>query len=163
VAETDKTLRLRFAIDELRRTYDHISNIYDQLRVKALAVIAGEVAITTFIFSGELSPYPKELYGKIFFFVAIGFLGVSFALLLWMISPLTWKIPVEMEEVEGDLDDRHSDLQHLLEYTKKDYIAKITYCNELVSKRARRFIWTIYSLSGGAIILLVLKYGGTQI
>jgi len=46
----DEKSILNMSMRELRHVYDHICNIFDQLRVKALTLIAGEVAIVSFIF-----------------------------------------------------------------------------------------------------------------
>ena len=50
--ENDTEL-LVLAVDELRRLHDSITQSFDNLRGKALALLAGEVAIVTFLFSAD--------------------------------------------------------------------------------------------------------------
>lgn len=143
---------------EMRRTFDHISNIYDQLRVKALAFIAGEVAIVTFLFATEVK-YPNVLYGQILYLAAIGAMALAFGLLLWTVSAVPWKIPCDFN-FHKTTKENHINELGITRYIHDEYVKVLEYCLPLVSKRARRFNYTIYLLSGGVIMVLLIKYGG---
>jgi hypothetical protein len=158
-AEKEKMLSL--ALEELRRTYDHINNIYDQLRVKVLALIGGEVAIVTLLFAIGM-PLPRTVYGAIFLAAGLLFLSLAFALLLWIVSTVQWKIPVDMDEV-ASIYKRYNDAIGFLEYLRDDYIKCINHCAGHVSNRAKRFNWAIYVLCAGVIIIMVIKFGGMNI
>ncbi len=149
------------SIDELRRVYDHITNIYDQLRVKALALIAGEVAIVTFIFVGDPSRYvPEGVDRLIFFYAGIIALLAAFGLLLWVISSVEWSIPHGIESSKTQLS-KHKSYLSFLKYLHDDYTQVVSHCNKIVSNKCKKFNWVVYLLSAGVIILLVVtKFGG---
>ncbi len=149
---------LRTAIEELRRVCEHVSNIYDQLRIKALTVMAGEVAIVSFMFAGEGVPIPEAAYGRIFYFAGVLLLSGAFLALLWTVSPLEWKIAYDLYSSD-ELKKFNTEVE-FLEYLNNDHRTAVTHCMPLVGKRAKRFTWTIYALSLGVIILIVIKYGG---
>lgn len=158
--DTQKTKILQASIDELRRFYDHVSNIYDQLRLKALALIAGEVAIASFIFSSPNTNHiPSGSALRIFYFSGLILMGLAFALLLWTISSFDWKIPHDLYD-SGSLYKKFEDEKAFLEYLHDDFIVAINHCLPAVNRKTKRFNWTIYLLAVGVIILLVIKYGG---
>jgi hypothetical protein len=41
---------LTVSLDELRRFYDRMNHILDRVKTKALALIAGEIAVVSFLF-----------------------------------------------------------------------------------------------------------------
>lgn len=156
----EKIKILKASLIELRRFYDHVSNIYDQLRIKALALIAGEVAIVTFIFAkDETRHIPHNPALSIFYFAGIIFLGLAFSLLLWTIASFSWKIPHDLED-STTLYKKHENELSFLEYIHDDYIGAINTCLPKVDSKSKKFNWTIYLLAAGVIMLLVIKYGG---
>jgi hypothetical protein len=157
-AQEDRIQILKIAIGEMRSTFNHVSNIYDQLRIKALGVLAGEVALITFMFSGDGVAIPDVAYGRIFFFTGVFFLGAAFGLLLWTLSPLEWKMPYD--EFSSEALKKYKTEEEFLEYLNDDHIVATQHCLKYVSLKARRFTWTLYLLSAGAIILMVIKFGG---
>jgi ABC-type enterobactin transport system permease subunit len=148
------------AVKELHRIYDHISNTYDQLRIKALALIAGEIAVVSFIFAGDFK-LPKVVYGIVFFGVGIGSLVAAFIVFLLTISSLNWAIPVEFKEIREI--EKYENEAKFLEYVRKDYLEAVEHCLSVVNRRVRRFDLGLYLLLFGAIILLVIKFGGNRI
>src|SRR5581483_10491751 len=95
--DTEKIKILKISLDELRRFYDHVSNIYDQLRLKALALIAGELGIVGFIFSDASTRHiPRQVDTQLFYFAGIIFLALAFGSLLWTISSFSWQIPHDL-------------------------------------------------------------------
>lgn len=148
---------LRAAVDELRRLYDRLSNIYDGLKVKVLALIAGEVAIISFIFSGQSVKIPEEPYGVIFFATGLAAMAVAFGLLLWVISTADWLVPHDTKESRL-LHKRYKTEEEFLEYLKDDYESCIDHCAGKIKKRSAVFNKTVLVLSSGVTILLVLKF-----
>ncbi|HKR81890.1 MAG TPA: hypothetical protein VJR27_02730 [Candidatus Saccharimonadales bacterium] len=159
--DKEKIKILKISLAELRRFYDHVSNIYDQLRVKSLALIAGEVAIVTFIFSDSTArEIPDSAALRTFFFAGILFLILAFSLLLWTISSFPWQISHDLEDSQK-LYKKYEAEKDFLEYLHDDFIGAIGECLPRVEKKSKRFNWTIYLLAAGVIILLVIKYGGS--
>jgi hypothetical protein len=161
-AELEKRGVSLTALRELRRLYDHTSHHYDQLRIKTLALIAGETGIVSFIFSntGEKVPLiPAEAYGKIFFWAGVALISIAFLLFLSVISTVEWLIPLDLPEVEK-LHKRHQTLESFLEYIINDYVECIKHCLSKVKIRTARFNWAIYTLVVGVIVLMVLKFRG---
>lgn len=153
---------LKESLEALRRSYDHISNIYDQLRLKALALIAGEVAIVSFIFANPVDRnLPKGTDRLIFFYVAIALLALAFGFMLWIISTVDWMLPHDSKRADIILSDKNRNTPStFLKYLHDDYCAVNEHCNKIVSAKCRRFNWVVYTLAGGVIILMVLKFGG---
>jgi hypothetical protein len=149
---------LRIAIDELRHLYDHVSNIYDQVRIKALAVLAGEIALVAFIFSGDSLAMPSTPYGMIFFFIGILLLLGAFGFAFWTISAVDWLIPGDPAKLKNL--NQYTDESALLAATRDEYTQAIEHCLPLVNKKTRKFNWCINTLVAGGIILLVIKFGG---
>lgn len=151
---------LTISLDELRKFYAHFSNTYDQLRIKALTMMAAEVAIVSFLFSDQnAAAIPTDADRRFFYFAGIIFLGVAFAFMLWTISSLKWMIPHDLYPSEAIYKKYKTEIK-FLEYIHDDYIECINLCLPSVDKRAKRFNWTIYLLASGVIILMVLKLGG---
>src|SRR5665213_315194 len=73
------------AVDELRRKYDELCHNNDQLRLKAVAFITGELALATFLFNKGI-PLPIIIYGVVFFIFGIGCVTASFIMLLTPVS-----------------------------------------------------------------------------
>ena len=150
---------LKFRIEELRRVDDQLNATFDQLRFKSLAMIAGELALSPFIFSTDRLHIPHEYYGCIFFFLGILFYVVSFGLLLWTIAATDWTTPGDGRS-SGEIKVDYPTLLKYLEWIVEDYLKVIGNNSPLVGKRARRFNWSLYLLAVGGIMLLVIKFGG---
>lgn len=163
-SEKDKIGILKISIRELENNYNRISNIYDQLRIKALALIAGEVAIVTFLFTHW--DFRKVLEGSdriIFFFTGVVLLSLAFGILLWVISTVEWKIPHDTRRADTLLNDKNYDSElAFLKYLNDDYAKVNEFCNSLVSRKCKRFNWTVFLLAIGVIIVMVIKFGGPQ-
>ena len=162
----EKRIISKLALKELHRLYDHLCRNYDQLRLKTLALLAGEVAIITFIFSstvysgGKMIPLlPAENYGKVFYWGGVIIIGLAFILFLSVISKVTWQIPLDLPEVER-LHKIHSTEESFLEYIVNDYVGCIKYVLAKNEERQSRFNWGVYALVIGVIILMVIKFRG---
>lgn len=164
--ESEKDKVLSIALDELRRVHDHVSNAYDQLRLKALAMIAGEVAIITFLLTGDSESklaIPHSIAGRIFLGAGVAALFGAFVLLLSGILSGIWHLPGDMDEIEqinNGIDNRYDTAEKFLLFLKRDYLDGNRKCITIVSVKAKRVNWGLYLLLAGTIILSVIKYGG---
>lgn len=161
----NKAAILKAAVEEQRHFYHCISNTFDQLRIKALTLIAGEVAIITFLFVGgeEGSKISLTRIDVIILFaVAVGCLLVAFGLLLWTISTVIWKQAHGYMSSEEILKKYKSE-QDFLHYLNNDYANINMHNANVIAPKLKRFNWIVYLLSAGAVLILLIKYGGVQI
>lgn len=156
--EDDKEETIQIVIDDLRRLFDHISNNYGSLKNRVLGLIAGEVAITSFLFSGKGFNVTKFTPAeKIFFSIGVLLLAVAFGQLLWIISTADWQIPLDLKE-SRKLYKKFSSKLEYLEDIKEDYESCIEFCLGKMSTRAKVYNRTLFILSTGIIIMLVMKF-----
>lgn len=156
--DKDKEPATLIVLDDLRRLFDHLSSNYHTLKNRVLGLIAGEVAITSFIFSDGGFRFSEFTSAeRIFFFIGGGLLSVAFGQLIWIIATADWQIPMSPEDSK-DLYKRFNSKLDYLEHIKKDYENCINFCLGKVSLRARVYNRTLFVLSGGIIIMLVLKF-----
>jgi len=156
--EKDKIETIQIVIDDLRRLFDHISNNYSSLKNRVLGLIAGEVAVISFIFSGK--GFNLKMFTsaeKIFFFAGVALLAVAFGQLLWIIGTADWQIPLDLKESKKLYKRFNSKLDYL-EDIKEDYESCIEFCLGKMSIRARVYNRTLFILSGAIIIMLVIKF-----
>jgi hypothetical protein len=149
-------------VEELRRLHDAIGSSFEGLRTKALGLLAGEVAMITFLFSADTGkPLAKPviistitMYG-----VGIALLGIAFVLLLTIITPVQWHHPPETVDLE-DMDDRfHGSPERFAVYLKKEYVKSIRICAPILAVKSKRFIWAVFILSIGIFVVALLKFG----
>jgi len=141
---------------EMRAHYERLAALHDGMKMRTLALIAGEVAIVPFIFSSGF-PAIQSVQEAIFFAIGGGLFAISFALLLWAISTADWQVPF------GSVDSRKSGqlyptAEKLKQYLKEDYEACCDACLLKIKARARAFNFALWILVPGLIILFVLKY-----
>jgi len=165
---SEKNKIITVALEELRRVHDHVSNAYDQLRVKALAMIGGEVAIITFILAADdhSKIVVSDIAEKIFLIAGIVALILAFILLLGAVLSSDWPVPGDMNEIElidNGIDDRYDTLEKFLKFLRKDYLEGNRECMKILERKGRRANWALYLLLAGAILLIVLKYGGKHL
>lgn len=144
------------AITEMRLHYERLTALYDGIKVRILALIAGEVAIIPFVFSDGF-PDVKSAQEGIFFAGGMVLFVVSFSLLLWAISTADWQMPF------GTVDSRSSERLYptsakLKRFLKEDYESCSESCLKKIKVRARIFNVTLWLLVASLLILFVLKY-----
>ena len=104
--ESDKESTVQLVIDDLRRLFDEVSSTYGSLKSRALGMLAGEVALVTFIFSGDgikllrLSDSERVFFG----FGALALI-ISFGLLLWIVSTRQWLVPLDLKDSKNYTKD----------------------------------------------------------
>lgn len=161
----DKIKTIETSIREHRHTYQSTSNIYDQLRIKALALIAGEVAIITFLFNNwDISKLVFNVDRVIFLSVGILLLSAAFSIFLWIISTVHWVYPHDNRPAKKWTSDKNYETYYdFLEYLHDDYNTANMHCQKIVNNKCKKFNWSIFLLAGGVIILMVIKFGGTYL
>jgi hypothetical protein len=149
---------LQTSVDELRRKYDELCSDYDQLRIKILAFITGELALIAFVFATGIK-VPHVVYGIVFFLCGAGCVAISFALLLILLTTIIWSSPIHPDTLENQ--DYNSFPTHaaFLEHICKCYSDSLRKNYKTFSERARLFDKSLMLLFIGVIILLIIKFG----
>lgn len=154
---------LREQVVELRRLYDYISSSMDRLRAKTLALLAGEVAIVSFLFTSNRADQSRQILVSVSDAVFLGtgaiLLILAFIIFLWLLQPVDWEHPPETSElIESEKHYNGSD-EKFLERLVACYLRVIPACNVKVSVRSKRFVLAVYFLAIGIFMVTVLKYG----
>lgn len=162
--ENEKEL-LKESVAELRRLYDAVARSFDHLRTKALALLAGEVAIVTFLFSGNssssgLMQQSPPIYGLVFYGLGIALLAFAFLMFLMVLSSITWKHPPEEKDVRNITARFNSNQVEFLHYLHNEYLEKIAYCTNKIGDKSSKFMRGLYALSIGIFLVILVKYGG---
>lgn len=154
---------LLLVVDELRRHYDNLADSFNHLRGKALALLVGEVAMVTFLFSSESGSRDQfavtQVYGGVFLLVGVLAMFYAFLQFLSVISSAQLSHPPETKMTRNLEKYFDNNPVAILEYLKSEYELAIEHWVGLMGVRARRFMWGIYGFSAGSFILIVLKYG----
>lgn len=149
---------LQTSVDESRRKYEELNSNYDQLRVKVLAFITGELALTAFLFASGI-PLPRIIYGIVFFLVGVGCIAASFIILLLLLRSMTWSSPVHPSTLKKHDYREYPTKVAFLEHICKCYSVSLEKNEPRISTRARMFDNSLMLLFVGVIILLVIKFG----
>lgn len=162
--ENQKELH-RLAIHELHRVYDGVVRSFDHLKTKALALLAGEAAIVTFLFSsnGTGSSFFQKgtsvpTYGFVLFGVGITLLVGAFIIFIHVISIAKWTHPPDEKDLADIYGRFNNSPLEFLEHMKSEYTRTIPQCISILGRRSVRFMWGVYSLSVGIALLVLVKY-----
>ena len=157
----EKTALYRDVNEELRRFYDYISTSFEHVRNISLALLVGEVAIVTFLFSGDMLHLSKQpAYGIVVFGLGIALLTLAFAMYLAVISTIKWVFPTEDYDMKNPSDRFKDSPLEFQMYLHNEYMVKIRSCMSKISRRSRWFMYGTYSLSVGVFLIILVKYGG---
>jgi hypothetical protein len=138
--------------------YDDLSNMYDQLRIKAVSIVVGEIAVAAILVSlGKFTP-PTDYYQLILWVISLLLFAGSFIILLWTISSLDWLIPTDIQSSKNVLRLYPTEKEHM-EYIFDEYVTCINYINPRISKRSKAFNLSLYLLLS-SVILLIVTFGG---
>lgn len=162
---TERERLHQLGIDELRRLYDAICESFEGVRTKALALLAGEVAMITFLFSTSSShPLAKPfiVYAVALYGIGMLLLALSFISFLSIITPVQWHHPPETVDLEN-MDERFGNSEKYLVYLKNEYIKSIRLASPLLATKSRRFVMTTLILAIGIFLIALLKFGGGTI
>ena len=161
--EIEKVKILELAMVELRQKYLNLNNDYDNLGTKIFTLIATELVITTFLFTFKITAN-KPLFALnnvaiiILFGIGMGGIMIAIGLLFWATTSNKWAYPAELKELKLLNYSKYSDM---LEEIKDDYIAAYNYCITRYNHRRIAFDGSVLMFIVGAIILMVIKIGGS--
>jgi len=149
---------LQTSVDELRRKYDELCSNYDQLRIKILAFITGELALITLVFATGIE-LPHIIYGIVLFLFGAGCIVISFIILLLLLKTITWYFPIHPSTLENQ-DYRSFPTQvAFLEHICKCYSSSLDKNTDTYKNKAGMFDKSLMLVFVGVIILVVIKYG----
>lgn len=151
----DKSVVLKVSIKELRHLYGHVNRNWLNLKTRTLGLIAGEVAMVSFVFSRF--SVPTATYGRVFLGAGIALVSLTFIALLWVLATSSWKIPFDIATSKS-IYRRFNNEQEFMEHLKEDYEDCISHCLPRFASRARVYNFSLIGFSIGLIILLVLKF-----
>lgn len=150
---------------ELDKLYSGVSDAYASIQTKALALLAGEVAVLTFLFTAEPSTFPRPyiIFAIIIYAIGIILLGLAFVFFLWAASPSEWHQPPETKDLE-DVEDRfRNDVLRLYSYLNKEYVSAIRAGVNKVNFKANKLKWGTYFLFIGIALIALIRFGGGTI
>jgi len=149
---------------ELRRLYDYIVKSFEHVRNKALALLVGEVAIVTFLFSGNgfsgVLKHAQPPYGIIVYALGIALLVYAFAMFLAVIATIVWRFPTEEYDMKNPTAKFNDSPLEFQKYLHAEYMSKIPSCIGQVAQRSGRFMQGTYTLSVGIALIILVRYGG---
>lgn len=160
LSKKDSERILEHGIGVMKGIFAEFSSIYNQLRLKVLSMIAAQLVIVGFIFTGwNLAEVNFSGAVWIIFGMAVLLQVVPLVLMMWILSPVNWLIPGNSEMYNG-IDEKYDDYEEYLKKLHKDYAQCIGAVQKPVNRRSVAFSYVLYSLGLSIIILLVLKNGG---
>lgn len=158
-----KSDMLREQVNELRRLYDYISSSMDKLRSKTLALLAGEVAVVSFLFTSNRTDPGREilvsLSDAVFLGTGVVLLILAFVIFLWLLQPVEWEHPPETSEMIESEKHYNGSEEKFLERLVAHYLRVIPSCNTKLGIKSKRFVLAVYFLALGIFLVAVLKYG----
>jgi hypothetical protein len=154
VAEQIETV----AVEELRRKYDELCRDYDQLRIRVLAFITGELALVTFLFSKGIH-LPTVIYGIVFLAIGTVCIIASFVILLFSLRGIEWHRPISRHYIQDIDREAFPDKETFLAYIKEAYTHVLDSNIPRVGKISRLFDISLMLLIAGVIIVMIIKYG----
>jgi hypothetical protein len=164
--ELDKTKSLNYCLVEQRRLYDNILTTIEGLRTKALALLAGEIALVTFLFDSDFKNFFTQdtpVYGFVFFGIGLCLLIVAAAFFLMVISSISFSHPPTSDDIKYLEKRYYKDSDSFLEKMVENYDSCIISIIKIANSRAKKFMYGVYCFSGGIAITILIKYLSTLI
>jgi hypothetical protein len=107
---------LEAQLEELRRMYDGVSEIYTQTRTKIFAFMSGGLAFLAFYFGSQTLELPTANYGKIIYLLSLTVEIVALAILFIATQPVSWIIPPETADLKkNSFKSKNSFLTYMIE------------------------------------------------
>lgn len=162
--EENKKELLQLCLAELRHLYDGVLSSLSNLRTKALALLAAEVAIAAFLFApteegtGAFFASDTPIYGFVLFGVGLGLLSISFIIFLMSTASVTINHPPEERDIQDIYGRFQTSPLKFLEYLKSEYMVALNHCISQVGRRSKRFGYGVYAFSIGIALLILVKY-----
>lgn len=159
--ENEKEL-LQICVNELNELYESIEQSLEHVRTKGLALLAGEIALVTFLFSPQKGTNffseSVPIYGFVIFGLGVSLLFLSAGVFLYVLSKVNWTRPPDAKDIVNINKRFNSSPAEFLEYMKDGYTSAINHCIKIVSKRANALMVGIYMFSAGILLVILVKY-----
>lgn len=149
---------LKFSIDELRRRYDLIKEMYRSAITKMFAFIGAGFGLLTYL-NPKLSDFvnnsPQEQYGKILYFFAMLLIIGALYKLFNSIRGVYWEYPLHIVKLKN-IEESHSELEYY-RYIKNDYIRAVKIVDKTYGKVYKGLNESSIMLACGGILVIVIK------
>jgi hypothetical protein len=151
------------SIEELRRIYDGICDLYKQIRLRVLTYLGAGFALFSYLYiSGDNENktiaeklfVPPEPYGVILYVLAFSACIMAFVLLIYGMQTVTWRYPTDIEEHEKL--ESYEELE-FLKYLRKEYIGALNIDIGHCEKKQKLATVASYLLMFGGILLVIIK------
>ncbi len=151
-------LRLQISIMQEKMRERNIT--HDKLTSRMFTLLGTELAISGLFTSPLIAiPYPHTHAGKIFFYGAVSLMAISVGLLMFHFrSRKVWPSPMGENEV-ALMNKSDSELE-ALQILYDDYRFCYNKAQSLIAPKAWSINASLLLFAAGAIILIVLKFGG---
>lgn len=149
---------LRIAIEEQRLVAHKMNDDYYHMKARILAYLGGGFAALIFLYSrydGKDAAFiPGEVYGKIFYFIALGLVLFAFSVLLYALTGSLWEVPTENVKLNSlsEVDEAK-----YLEYVKKRYVKCFKTNIRVYSSKQQMVNIAFYPLVFGVTMLVVIN------
>jgi hypothetical protein len=162
-----KEAALLKSIEELRRTHDEISDLYQRIRMRVLTYIGFGFALLTLLYGdGGNQPedkaeifnrlfIPSELYGIILYFLGLFLIIVAICILFLATQSVLWRIPTDFKELK---ELKYQNFLEFLEYIRDEYIEALKINKAHCEKKQRYLDTATFPLIFGAVLLIVINY-----
>jgi len=157
---------LRIAIEEQRLAAQKLDDAYNHMKSRVVTYLGGGLAAVLFLYSRQGTNahpadalfIPTEIYGQIFYFLAVAIFIVSIGLLLLALTPGLWEMPTEQKELRSLAEK--NELTYL-KYVKNRYCECFETNIKTYNHKQRLLNTAFYPLIFSVIILVVLNlFGG---
>lgn len=149
---------------ELRRLYDYVAHSFEHVRNKALALLVGEVAVVTFLFSGGgfngILANSQPAYGTVIYGLGIALLIYAFVMYFSVVSTIQWPFPTEEPDMKNPSAKFKNNPLEFQKYLHAEYMSKVPQCIVKVRQRSLWFMRGTYALAVGVFLIILVRYGG---
>jgi len=153
----DEEFALTFQLEELRRKYDKVDGLYNNMRTRMFTLLSIQLAIMAYLFSDLSSLVPHELYGILFFAAGAIGLAISISTLFYYYRSISnWPTPIGPIEVLkiNNLPTRINTLK----VASDDYNDAYGSACAIYATRAKALNFSLHAFTISVIILIVLKF-----
>ena len=158
--KSDRILILREQISIMKDKMAEKNSVFDSMRNRMFVLLGIEISLAGVLASPLVSiPYPSTVAGSIFLYIAIGFIALSVSVLLFSYRT-TRDWPSAMGEAEVKMMNMSEDEEAALKILYADYRLSFNQAASIISPSARALNASLIMFVVGAIILIVLKFGG---
>lgn len=155
---SDSILILKESIVELRRRYDFINDLYQNVRVKIITFMGAGFALLGYLYidnsNGDNLFIPADTYGKIFYFAGLAMVLLSLVILFISLKASSWELPTDADKLKKK---DFVSLEEFLIYVRNEYLKAIDLNLMIYEKKQSKLDFASHSLVIGGIVMLVIK------